>query len=274
MQTSLAANANPYLYNGKEIQDMPGKWYDYGARYYDPSIGRWNVIDPAAEIVYMWTPYRYAFNNPVRYLDSDGQFELDNAQQYQRFAQYLQNVISKLLTNQRMMHAISGYGDLTYKQIAKDFTWHQGPKIIVVESLTSRGLSADGKYSHETPNVIYIDKALAMQLENASSADIDAALLRLISTLLHEYVHYGDWTADHEEKPYEAGYAFEEWVYGQIIGNLEDARKVLEKYMKRQKENQEQSEKDKEKNKKAMEDAKNLPEGEYKWDGEKWVSID
>lgn len=67
---------NKYLFAGKEYQDaqIGGRvlaMYDFGARFYDPVVGRWFCQDPALQLV---NPYVFCGNNLVFFIDENGEF--------------------------------------------------------------------------------------------------------------------------------------------------------------------------------------------------------
>ena len=72
--------AQKYKFNGMELDESfeTLNTYDFGARNYDPALGRWMNLDPLTEDMTRFSPYNYAFGNPVYYIDPDGMAPDDN----------------------------------------------------------------------------------------------------------------------------------------------------------------------------------------------------
>lgn len=73
MFVSLYSDDNRYEYNGKEYERV-AQLLDYGWRWYDPVIGRWNGVDPLADDAMQinMSPFAYVWNNPILLIDPDG----------------------------------------------------------------------------------------------------------------------------------------------------------------------------------------------------------
>jgi RHS repeat-associated protein len=64
---------NRYMFNSKELQsELSLGIYDYGNRMFMPEIGRWNRIDDFSDKYHPASPYNYALNNPLKYVDPTG----------------------------------------------------------------------------------------------------------------------------------------------------------------------------------------------------------
>jgi len=79
-----------YRYTGKELDTDTGLYY-YGARYYDPMIGRFITADSVVSDFYDpqdLNRYAYARNNPMKYVDPNGHAYAETGGQYDLFSTY------------------------------------------------------------------------------------------------------------------------------------------------------------------------------------------
>lgn len=62
--------------------------FDFGARYYDAYVGRWNAIDPLAHKYFGMSPYNYCGNDPVNRFDPEGRnwYQNNDTGEYEWYA--------------------------------------------------------------------------------------------------------------------------------------------------------------------------------------------
>lgn len=81
-----------YGFNGKENDNEvkgEGNQQDYGLRIYDPRLGRFLSVDPLTKSYPHYTPYSYAGNKPIKFIDLDGAEEANNHYDFNSFMNWL-----------------------------------------------------------------------------------------------------------------------------------------------------------------------------------------
>ena len=222
-----------FQYNQKEWNsDLGLNLNDYGARFYDPTVGRWNGVDAMSEKSYSWTPYRSFFNNPIRFYDKDGQYEIDPAfaKEYPMITKYIRtNITRDVMKSDLILKAFqestkqTPYSEGTFNshRVWEALQDKNGPKLIAVDNPGGLiGETVHGKF-HDNTNTIELKNSDLKKVEailkdpEATFEDKQKALLPFYQTLLHETTHYGDYLDGQQQdgKNSEPGGSFEDAVW-------------------------------------------------------------
>lgn len=144
LMNDAVARDNKYQYNGKELNDDWGlKWNDYGARWYMADVGRWTSEDPLMEAYVPISPFAYVANNPIIFIDPDGN-RIDVSDIYQKNKE----------GNYENPNLIKAFEFFAKSKSGQAFLSNYAKKGQIIAEIK---YDKNGKYHNEGINLFYLD---------------------------------------------------------------------------------------------------------------------
>ena len=193
-----------FAFNGIEKDNETygeGNSYDFGARIYDPRLGRWLSLDPLQAKYPFESHYTMVSNNPIFYLDVEGKFKISPqmAKDYPELANFVKNeVYNYVLNSTELKNSIDQRIGANKQQFDRVFKSSSNSVPISALDFPVGVLGETDGYSMKDGNGvrqtnITLDKSFLNEIENklknGTSEEKDAAKLAMATLVVHEGVH-------------------------------------------------------------------------------------
>jgi len=227
---NASAPDNMYQYNSKELNVDHGlNFLDYGARWYDPSIGRFTTTDRFTEKYLQMTPYQYGANNPIKFIDVNGDSIMVNNITWtpgtsytgnDKFVNSVFNALNSLFSNIDK----DGAGNVKTKEaegnVIIDFAYDKKRNVSINETKEGSFTSEDGTNIFWNPNQEIYVTPKGKDKEGIISSE---------TLLAHEFGH--SWLAQYSPQmnnlmeTYLKTDAEHIWVLSEVENKFSSARK-------------------------------------------------
>ncbi|QJP35146.1 hypothetical protein F0365_12485 [Nonlabens sp. Ci31] len=152
----ITGRDHKYGFGGKEEQGELGlEWHDFHARNYDASLGRWMNLDNLSEMYYNHSPFNYTTNNPIYFIDPDGNKIIDNdgivSKQKSQIASD-QNDVNLMVSNGALDTEVAKKINNFYNSVLKEITDLEDSKQVYRVSYDSNFSGNEGETSYDWIN--------------------------------------------------------------------------------------------------------------------------